>query len=269
MQALIDGDVLRYEIGFAAEAGWQNPGFPPFDYAAKLLDEKIANICAVCDTDLPPIIYLTGKTNFRNDVATLFKYKDRDSLKPYHYRNLTAYLHAVYDVRLQEGLEADDLMSIEQCKRNDMYWGRKTIICTRDKDLHQVPGLHYGWELGGQPSFGPLLVDEVGTISLSANRKKVEGYGQLFFYSQLLTGDGVDTVPGIEKCGPVKAIKILEGCITIPQAFKAVLEAYKTSYGDVAEEMLLQQGRCLWMTRELNEDGSPKLWEFPNVDSNS
>lgn len=263
MQALIDGDILRYEVGYAAEAGWQNPGFPPFDYAAKLLDEKIANICAVCDTDRPPIIYITGKSNFRNEVATLFKYKDRPSLKPYHYKNLTAYMKAVYDVRMQEGLEADDLMSIEQCRRNDLYIGEKTIICTRDKDLHQVPGLHYGWELGSQPSFGPLLVDEIGIVGLSKDRKKIEGYGQLFFYAQLLTGDKVDTVPGIDKCGPVKAMQILEGCITITQAFEAVLGAYKAFYGDVSEEMLLQQGRCLWMTRKLNEDGSPKLWEFP------
>lgn len=267
MRCLIDGDVLRYEIGFAAEAGWQHPGFPPFDYVADLLDAKIANICAVCEATQPPVIYLTGKNNFRYEVAKLFQYKDRSSNKPWHFKNITAYMYFKYNVILVEGFEADDLMSIEQVRSNTFVPEELTIICTRDKDLHQVPGLHYGWELGNQPSFGPLLVDDFGRIELSANRKKVNGYGQAFFYAQLLTGDSVDTVPGIPKTGPVKAYDILKDCITIGQAFKAVREAYRAYYGDIADEMLLQQGRCLWMTRELNEDGSPKLWEFPSEDT--
>lgn len=230
---------------------------------AELLDNKIRNICAITDSDRPPIIYLTGKTNFRTEIAKLRKYKDRNSVKPWHFKNITAYLYGNYDVRLVEGLEADDLLSIEQIARNDLVAEERTIICTRDKDLRQVPGLHYGWELGKQPSFGPALVDEIGKVYLSDNRKKVLGYGYMFFLSQCLTGDSVDTVPGLDGFGPVKAVKTLEGCLTIQQGFKAVLEAYRQVYGGVAEVNLLEQGRLLWMTRELNEDGSPVLWEFP------
>lgn len=250
--------MLRYEIGFAAEAGWQSPGFPSFDYVAELLDNKIRNICAVVGATAPPILYLTGKSNFRYAIATRTPYKERVGNKPWHYKNLTAYMKAVYDVRMQEGLEADDLMSIEQTKRPN-----ETIICTRDKDLLSVPGWHYGWELGNQPSFGPERVEELGYISLSSDRKSIKGTGLLFFYSQCITGDRVDSIPGLGGCGPVKAFSILDGCVDTNDAFNRVLEAYRAVYED-AEEQLLEQGQLLWMTRELHPDGSPVLWRFPD-----
>lgn len=259
MQPLIDADVLRYEIGFAAEAGWQSPGFPSFDYAAELLENRINNICAVVGATAPPILYLTGKSNFRYAIATRTPYKERVGNKPWHYKNLTAYMKAVYDVRMQEGLEADDLMAIEQTKRPN-----ETIICTRDKDLFNFPGWKYSWELGNQAERGPLYVDEIGYISLSADNKKLSGYGGLFFYAQCLMGDRVDSIPGLDGCGPVKAFEILSNTKTPEEAFKAVLEAYRGVYGDNAEKELLEQGRLLWMTRELHPDGSPILWEIPD-----
>lgn len=259
MQPLIDGDVILYEIGYASEAGWQSPGFPSFDYVAEVLDNRIGNICAMVEATQPPIFYFTGKTNFRTEIAKLRPYKERDSVKPFHYKNIKAYIKGKYEWHEREGMEADDLLSIEQSRR-----GHETIICTRDKDLRQVPGWHYGWELGNQPQFGPQLVDDVGGIRLSENRKSIKGFGSLFFYSQCLTGDSVDTVPGLKGCGPVKAYEMLSGCPTIQEAFKRVLEAYRGVYGDDGDAYLLEQGQLLYMTRELDEEGNPKLWEFPN-----
>lgn len=255
MQPLIDADVLLYEVGFAAETGWQQPGFPPFDYAAELLDNRISNICAIVTATSPPILFLTGKTNFRNSIAKRQPYKERASLKPWHYNNLKAYIQSKYDCRLQEGLEADDLMAIEQTKRV-----QDTIICTRDKDLRIVPGWHYGWELGNQPQFGPEVVDEFGWIKLSNDRKTIKGVGLLFFYSQCLTGDKVDTVPGLPGIGAVKAFEILEGSKTPNEALKRVYGAYRAVYGLSAYKEMLEQGRLLWMTRKLHPDGSPVLW---------
>jgi hypothetical protein len=117
--------------------------------------------------------------------------------------------------------------------------------------------------LGNQPQFGPLLVDEIGHVSLSADRKSIKGTGLLFFYSQCLTGDRTDSILGVERLGPVKALGILEGCLTTQEAFNRVREAYKAVYGDDGDRLLLESGRLLWMTRELHEDGSPVLWKFP------
>lgn len=264
MQPLIDADIFLYEIGFAAEAGWKSPGFPTFDYVADLLDSRIANICAVVEATEEPILYLTGHGNFREQIAKRRVYKDRAGNKPWHYKNIKAYMKSKYRVIVSEGMEADDLMSIEATRRPG-----EVIICTRDKDLRSVPGWHYGWEVGNQPQFGPELVTELGWLRLSPNRKKLSGTGLLFFYAQCLLGDSVDTVPGLPSYGPVKAFETLSECQTTEEAFKRVLEAYRGVYEASTEEELLEQGRLLWMTRELNEDGSPKLWRFPdeNVDS--
>lgn len=167
-------------------------------------------------------------------------------------------MKAMYNVVESEGMEADDLMAIEQTKRPN-----ETIICTRDKDLRAVPGWHYGWELGNQPSFGPKLVEQLGHLRLSADRKSVKGEGLLFFWSQCLTGDRVDSIPGLDGYGPVKAFETLRGCQSNEEAFQRVLEAYRGVYGDDAEKELLEQGQLLWMTRELHPDGSPVLWGFP------
>lgn len=257
-QPLLDGDVIRYEVGFASEVGWQQEGVPPWDYVADMVDNLIHHICISVEATEPPIVFFTGKTNFRNQIAKRQKYKDRVSNKPYHYKNITAYLKGKYEWREQEGLEADDLMSIEQTKR-----GSDTIICTRDKDLHMVSGWAYGWELGNQASFGPDFSEGYGWIRLSECRKKIRGRGYKFFLTQCLTGDVTDTIPGLPKCGSVKAFEIVETTSTPTEGYKAVLEAYRGRYGDDAEKELLEQARLLWMVRELNEDGSPKMWEPP------
>lgn len=258
MKPLIDADVLVYEAGFAAEAGWNSPGFPIFDYVAEMLDSRISNICAMVNATEPPILYLTGKGNFRESIAKRRQYKNRVGNKPWHYKNIKAYMQSKYDVVISEGMEADDLIAIEHTKNPG-----STIICTRDKDLRSVPGWFYSWELGHQPSFGPEYIEDPGWLRLSDNRKKLSGTGSLFFYAQTLLGDGVDTVPGLPGYGPVKAFETLNGCLDTNEAFKRVLEAYRALYEANAEEELLEQGRLLWMTRELNEDGSAKLWEFP------
>ena len=259
--ALIDGDILLYEIGFAAEAGWKGDGVPPFEYVEEILQERIQHIVRESGSEHFQI-FLTGKTNFRTEVAKLRPYKERPSHNPFHYYNIKAYLQAKYDCRMVEGFEADDLMAIYQTQ---FYPPNTSIICTRDKDLRQVPGWHFGWELGNQPQFGPLLVDEVGKIELirKPNSVKLTGYGTMFFYAQLLLGDSVDTVPGLPKMGAVKAFKTLEGSATLDEAFKRVVEAYKAVYEDDWKAQLEEQGQLLWMVREFTPDNKPVMWRSP------
>lgn len=263
MQPLIDADVLLYETGFAVESTWQSAGFPPFDFAAESIDMRIANICAMVDATEEPILYLTGKGNFRYDIATRTPYKDRPSNKPFHYKNLKAYVKGKYEYVETVGMEADDALAIEQTKRPS-----DTIVCTRDKDLRAVTGWHYGWELFNQPQFGPEKVEGFGYLTLSpyvkGKSRTLKGVGEIFFYAQCLMGDSVDSIPGLIKgTGPVKAYEVLEGCTTPKEAFKAVLEAYRGVHGDNAEAYLLEQGRLLHMTRYLDEWGNPILWSFP------
>jgi len=64
--------------------------------------------------------YLTGKGNFREEVATILPYKGtRTAAKPIHYQAIRDYLVKSWDAIIVEGAEADDFLSIEQCK--DLY----------------------------------------------------------------------------------------------------------------------------------------------------
>lgn len=258
-QPLIDADVVLYETGFAVETAWgENEGVPPFEWAAEHFDNLIANICVMAEATHPPILFLTGKTNFRFDVAKRTPYKERVGKKPHHYSNLKAYIKGKYDYRISEGCEADDELAMEQTARpNDV------IVCSRDKDVRQVAGWHYGWECGNQPSFGPELVDELGHISLNS-KGKLKGVGELFFYAQCIMGDPVDSIPGLPKYGDAKAFKILDGSVSVADAYNRVLEAYKGVYGDDGEKEMLEQATLLYMVRIRNPDGSLKMWEEPD-----
>lgn len=200
--------------------------------------------------------------NFREEVAKEKEYKGtRKADKPFHYYNLLAHIRGSYNTMVHEGgIEADDYMCITQFSRLEQ---RDTIICSRDKDLRQCPGFHFSWEVAKQPSYGPVWVEPIGHLELQKNNKKLFGTGHKFFYSQLLTGDVVDNIGGLPKFGPVAAFKLLHDVNTEYDCYKLVSEKYIGVYGDEWKEKLLEQAYLLWMIRELNEDGSPKMWEPP------
>lgn len=286
-QPLIDGDILRYEIGFCGEydeideaTGEKKHHVREFDFVAELLDGRIKGIIEDTGATEPPILYLTGSNTstkiinrslqylgepeiqlavpFRERVATVKPYKGtRKEGKPFHFDNLTAYILGNYDTRVSNSLEADDLLCIEQYSR---LLSADTIICTRDKDLRQCPGWQFGWECGKQASFGPTFVDNKG--GLVFHDGDLKGTGTKFFFAQMLTGDTVDNIPGCPKVGPVKAFDILSKCNTKREHERAVIEAYQKAYPDNYRDMLEEQSKLLWMVRELNEDGSPKHYEW-------
>lgn len=276
MQPLIDADILNYEVAFAGqyvdEEGVEH--IHSFDYVKDIADEKIRVICDAVWANEDPILYMTGKTNFRNDVAVTKPYKGnrKDKPKPFHFKNIRAYLCAAYNTVIVEGLEADDVICMEQARRAN---ARDTIICTRDKDLRICPGMHFGWEVGNQPQFGPKLVDKIGWLTptyktkLNAKEEEVEylhalhGAGLKFFYAQLIMGDTTDNIPGLPRGGKPLAFKLVDPCETEEEMCLAVAGAYEDKFGDGWQTHMLEQGQLLWMIQETNEDGSPKMWEIP------
>jgi hypothetical protein len=254
MKALIDADVLRYEIGACVEG---DDGPLPFDVAAEYLDAAVERIATAVEAD-SVCMYLTDGGNFRNEIAVTKPYKgNRKSEKPFHFANLTTYIKNQYEWKSVDGLEADDLMAIDQLDSEDLL---DTVICTRDKDLRMIPGWHYGWECGKQPEMFKKWVTYDGKL-WKTEKGKVCGEGMSFFYLQLLVGDTVDNIPGCPGIGDSKAWKIL-GDLEPHEMYDAVLATYKDRGAD--ETLLLEQGQLLWMTRELTEKGEPVLWQLPN-----
>lgn len=261
MRALLDGDILLYEIGFATQQNIEGEIVPsPIEEVNKRVDDKIEEICSSVYATEPPTIYLTGTGNFRFDIAKQRAYKgNRKQIKPFHYAYIKAYLQAKWNAIIVNGMEADDALCIEQTSRLQY---RDTIICSRDKDLKQCPGYHYTWECGRQGSWGPGWVDDVGTLDLRGP-KKLTGTGLLFFYSQLLTGDATDTYDGLQGCGPIRAFGILEGAQSEREMFDRVLRAYEQKHPDNSLTILTEQAHLAYMIRELDAEGKPIHWEAP------
>ena len=271
MRALIDADMLLYECAAIAEYPKDEP-IKSFEFVSSVYENKVAAIMKTVGAD-ECSLYITGPNNFRNDIAVTAPYKGtRVTEKPFHYHNLKAYIMAKPNCIYVEGMEADDAMCIDQ--RYDQMANSggvlsknmsDTVICSRDKDLRMAYGYHYGWECGQQPEFRMTWVDEHSEgIVLAKNRKSIKGTGLPFFYSQLLTGDKVDNIPGLEGCGPVAAWNLLSG-VQVDEMFEVVKLAYTVRYPDTWEAQLTEMAQLLHMVDTLDEDGKPVMWRMPDV----
>jgi len=277
MRVLIDSDIIRYQCGFSAETPiWRivvnGEGSPraTFRYKKELKEwAEWAGLGedeyeSVKDIDVAPVahalgnakqlikrillrtnadeyqLYLTGKDNFREAIATIKPYKDnRDSThKPHHFDSLTRYLTENWGAITVDGIEADDQLSIDQHKAPK----GTTCIASIDKDLNMVEGKHFNWNKDILYS-----VDEETAIT--------------WFYCQLIMGDQVDNIQGIPGAGKAKAYKVLSSCETEEDMYWAVLDLYQAYYGALGYkpmDALIENARLLYMLRE--ED---KMWSPP------
>lgn len=222
MKALFDADSLVYAIGFSSE-GIEEP------LAKWRMDEAVNTILQ----DLGAETYegwLTGKGNYRNDLAVTAPYKgQRVAPKPEHYAALRSHLQKKWKFHMTEGIEADDAVAIAAYAVPE----DKTVMVHIDKDLNQLRGWHYNY------------------------RKKekyhvTEEEGLKAFYTQILTGDRIDNIIGIKGIGPVKAQRILEKCKTETEMYLACLEAYEGN-----KERVLENGQLLWLQRLPNQQWNP------------
>lgn len=268
---------MLHELGWSAQFKDKDTGEEllfDFDFVESLILNKLRVIDIEIEATEEPLIFfsdsdtfnnihnrsrrLFGDTpreyqkNFRYERAVSRPYKGaRVDNKPFHFYNIFAYMHGHYDTIIStDGLEADDELGIYQCSTDE-----PTIICSRDKDLRMIPGNHYSWECGKQLSIGPHYTDDIGSLEL-INNKKLLGYGKKFFYSQLLTGDVVDGIPGLKGYGPVAAYSVVEPCATEKQMFEAVKAEYKSKGASL--EYFKEQADLLWIHRERG-----KGYEFP------
>jgi hypothetical protein len=122
------------------------------------------------------------------------------------------------------------------------------IVCSLDKDLNMIPGLHYSWPINrGGKEIRPGRIYEID-----------EEAGMRCFYTQILTGDTSDNVKGIDGIGPVKAEKLLSFCKNEQQMFMVVSSKYEEQWGEEWEQKLYNNMQLLWILRE--PDG---YYKFP------
>tara|TARA_B110000014_G_scaffold261465_1_gene253237 strand:+ start:530 stop:1354 length:825 start_codon:yes stop_codon:yes gene_type:complete len=269
MEALIDADLVAYESASAAEMT-EDGIRRNFDYVVQRVEDTIEFIVeyAGCSSYS---LYITGKDNFRHDIATLKPYKgNRKKEKPFYLEATRKLLEGMGAI-VCDGMEADDMLAVEAKRREPESF----VICSRDKDLRMIPCWQYSWEVGNQPEWGPQLVDELGELHVRRSTKilksgeqsnaitKIWGTGLMWFYCQMITGDTTDNISGLEGKGAGLAYEILPPCKNEEELMRAVYAEYEKKYGELAEERMLEQGRLLWMHNELDDEGKVILWELP------
>jgi len=128
-------------------------------------------------------------------------------------------------------MEADDLIGLSHNPEED-------LICTLDKDLNCIPGLHYNWITGTC-----RYITEV-----EANR---------FFYSQVLIGDDTDNIPGLYGVGAKsKLVESVWGCEKEEDMLSLVAEEYRKRFGSYWKQFFLENCKLLWILQPRHS-----LWE--------
>ncbi len=217
---LVDGDIFTFRAAWVC-------GFGPQE-GEKKIDELMESAVNAADflsdgAEVETKVFLTGKTNFRNDVAKTHVYKGnrKKTEKPTYFQHMRTYISVNYDTTISEGEEADDLIAMAAHKAN-----YNACVVSTDKDFRQLPCWHQN--------------PTTNVLSLQSEDDAIT-----YFYTQMLTGDTVDNIKGVMGIGPVKAAKLLEGHEGDAKAmYQVVLDAY-----DGDEERVLENGRLLHLRR--------------------
>ena len=225
MIALIDMDLVCFRCAASAE----DEDFFVVEYRMnELLDNILVRTAA---TEFKA--YLTGEDNFRKELYPQYK-ANRTQPKPRHLEAARYFAIREFNAEAEYQLEADDLLGINQTP--------DSVICSLDKDLLQIPGNHFQWEIRTNKYTKPEKF---------ITQTEIEGLRH--FYEQCIKGDTSDNIKGIMGLGEVKAKRALSGCQTEEEMFSVVKELYNND-----QEFLLNAA-CLWILREDREPFSTRF----------
>lgn len=230
---LVDSDYLVYRVGFAVKDD------EPVEYALATVRSSIHNIWDKFPGSMGNgKLFLTGKGNFRDQVATIQTYKgNRDpASKPKYYDDIRKYMVDHHDAIVVQGMEAEDEVGILQYAAKD----RSTVIVGVDKDLLCIPGWHYN---PVKDTFCYVTLPEADTN----------------FWKQVLTGDRVDNILGIPGMGPKTADKLIDPVAgDWHSMYNVVQDAYRKQFGDDGYRQMDETAKLIWILRKESEtyDGS-------------
>ena len=206
-------------------------------------------------------VYLSGPNNFRNAIATIAEYKGgRKQELPVHYQVVRNYLQGVWNASVVHDWEADDQVAI-RCRQLDSD-GVPRILATIDKDLDQIPGLHYDYRQH---------------VSYYVSEEDAERW----FWVQTLAGDSTDNIPGVSRLGVVGAASMYDEWVAswyeksaerVPEewlwekvvgVYDRAVEMYPDKYpeGITGEQAALETARLVKM---MEYEG--QLWMPPGED---
>lgn len=231
---LLDADILLYQAAVAVEieSQWDDDVWTFMSDPSEaiiLLNDTIHTFeedTGIASQDF--VFALSDRQNFRYDVASTYKSNRKGKRKPICYGSIKQYLKDNYTTVSFPKLEGDDALGLLQTG--------STAIWSADKDLKQIPGLHWvddDWE------------------------EVTEEQADRFFYYQVLVGDTADGYGGCPGIGPVRADRILDNDCS----WEAVVACYEKKELTEADALIqAHQARILRAGEYDYLNKEPILW---------
>ena len=251
VHVLVDADILVYRAGFSASKA--EVEMTPLAIVTSRLEtmvegfwDKIHEELGLPKTGSNLTCFLTGCKkipNFRDDVAPYYKANRTEVKKPPYYQELRDHIEYTYDTVVTEGVEADDYFGQARKDSLEMAPQLLPVIVSIDKDLLMLEGLHYNF-----------VKDQWKQTSLWD--------GHRFFFTQMMTGDNADNIPGLKRYGPKKAEKLLGDISDNDSMFMVTAKEYIKMHG-MKRWQHEWNVHCdlLWILRRLDE---PCPWKVGN-----
>lgn len=232
MEALLDLDIFIYRSAAASEN-------EDLDIAVARINDSIQ----WCLDRVGATTYrgfISGENNFRMKVNPDYKGNRKDMVEPRWRQDLKEHCILNWSGEVTHEIEADDALGIAQHEGS--------IIVSLDKDLRQIPGRHYSFEISGKGPTGTPWVRPEEFVTVEPLD------GLRFFYKQLLIGDKADNIFGVDRVGPVKAGKYLDHVNVEEEMFNIVKDLYND------DKRMLMNARCLYIWQKPEDDWLDSEW---------
>ena len=232
MHALVDSDTIAFASAVSANDA---PEWAALSRCRNMLEGILEAVKPTTFT-----LYVSAGNNFRKEIDPSYKANRKDMPVPLHRQACHDYLVREWGAIECINYEADDACGVHQ------YYDGSTVIVGIDKDLLQIPGVHYQWPIVRKG----VVVREGRFLEIS------EEEGWRNFFTQMLTGDTSDNIRGVDGIGPKKAAKLLVDLQTEEEMYTQCLDLY--SEKDETEEQIRnsidrfnKNLDLLWIWREL------------------
>jgi len=215
MQALIDGDIVAFRCAASVKED------EPEELAIYRVDVLIQQIIEATDATSMRV-FVKGKGNFRYKIYPEYKANRKDMVDPIWRESCHQHLLKAYEAEEAHGMEADDMMGINQQEEG-------TVICSIDKDLLTIPGHHYNF--------------------VKVEHKHVSKQdGLRTFYKQMMIGDKSDNLIGVAGLGPKKSDKLIDHLDDEQEMFEVVYNKYNED-----AQRFVTNANCFWILQNPGE----------------
>lgn len=207
---LIDADSLVYFSSYGSENDQE--------LSENKLSEKIYDILNIIENNYNVekyIVFIKGSNNFRYLIYPDYK-KHRPEKHPI-IDSLCQYLVDNFEAIRSHNAESDDY--VYSYSQHPSIIGR-AIICSVDKDMLQIPGIHYDYQ---KNKFHNITTDKA-RYNLAI---------------QMLMGDAADGIKCLKGYGPKKAESLIKLGMSDYQCIRVIFEEYQKNCKNPKEEIRL------------------------------